>query len=66
MSPKDLTLGGDMHDRTASHKEIQRAFGFQTRLTPDDGIGDVLHAIRTNPISDPHDQRYRNAQYNVQ
>lgn len=63
---KDMTFGGDMRDITVSYEKIQRELGFQTRFTPDDGIREVLHAIRTGLISDPHDQRYRNAQFIVQ
>ena len=55
-----------MRDITVSYEKIQRELGFQTRLTPDDGIREVLHAIRTGLISNPHDQRYRNAQFIVQ
>jgi nucleoside-diphosphate-sugar epimerase len=63
---KDMTFGGDMRDITVSFEKIQRELGFQTRLTPDDGIREVLHAIRTGLISNPNDQRYRNAQFIVQ
>jgi nucleoside-diphosphate-sugar epimerase len=63
---KDMTFGGDMRDITVSYEKVQRNLGFQTRLTPDDGIREVLHAIRTGLISNPHDQRYRNAQFIVQ
>ncbi len=63
---KDMTFGGDMRDITVSYEKIQRELGFQTRFTPDDGIRDVLHAIRTGLISNPQDQRYRNAQFIVQ
>jgi nucleoside-diphosphate-sugar epimerase len=63
---KDMTFGGDMRDITVSYEKIQRELGFLTRLTPDDGIREVLHAIRTGLISNPHDQHYRNAQFIVQ
>jgi nucleoside-diphosphate-sugar epimerase len=63
---KDMTFGGDMRDITVSYEKIQRDLGFETRLTPDDGIREVLHAIRSGLISNPHDQRYRNAQFLVQ
>jgi len=63
---KDMSFGGDMRDISVSYEKIRRELGFQTRLTPDDGIRDVLHAIRTGLISNPHDQRYRNAQFIVQ
>lgn len=63
---KDMTFGGDMRDITVSYEKIQRELGFQTRCTPDDGIREVLNAIRTGLISDPHNARYRNAQFIVQ
>ncbi len=63
---KDMTFGGDMRDITVSYEKIQQELGFQTRCTPDDGIREVLHAIRTGLISNPQDQRYRNAQFIVQ
>lgn len=63
---KDMSFGGDMRDITVSYEKIQRELGFQTRCTPDDGIREVLHVIRTGLISDPQDARYRNAQFIVQ
>jgi len=63
---KDMTFGGDMRDITVSYEKIQRELGFQTRFSPDDGIREVLHAIRTGLIVNPQDQRYRNAQFIVQ
>jgi hypothetical protein len=62
---KDMTFR-DVRDITVSYEKIQHELGFQTRLTPDDGIREVLHAIRTGVISNPNDQRYRNAQFIVQ
>jgi len=63
---KDMTFGGDMRDITVSYEKIQRELGFQSTLTPDDGVREVLHAIRSGLISNPQDQRYRNAQFIVQ
>jgi nucleoside-diphosphate-sugar epimerase len=63
---KDMTFGGDMRDITVSFEKIQRDLGFQTRLSPDDGIREMLHAIRTGLISNPHDPHFRNAQFIVQ
>jgi nucleoside-diphosphate-sugar epimerase len=63
---KDMTFGGDMRDITVSYEKVLHELGFQTRLTPDDGVREVLHAIRSGLISDPHDQHYRNAQFIVQ
>jgi len=63
---KDMTFGGDMRDIMVSYEKIQRQLDFSTRLTPDDGVREVLHAIRSGLISNPHDQHYRNAQFIVQ
>jgi nucleoside-diphosphate-sugar epimerase len=63
---KDMTFGGDMRDLAVSYEKIQHELGFQTQLTPDDGVREVLHAIRSGLISNPHDQHYRNAQFIVQ
>jgi nucleoside-diphosphate-sugar epimerase len=63
---KDMTFGGDMRDITVSYEKIKSELGYQTRLTPDDGIREMIHAIRTGLISNPQDQRYRNAQFIVQ
>jgi nucleoside-diphosphate-sugar epimerase len=63
---KDMTFGGDMRDITVSYKKIQQELGFKTILTPDDGIREVLHAIRSGLIGNPQNQRYRNAQFIVQ
>ncbi|MBN2147129.1 MAG: NAD(P)-dependent oxidoreductase [Anaerolineales bacterium] len=62
---KDMTFGGDMRDITVSFEKIRAALGFETQLTADDGIKEVLHAIRSGLISNPSDARYRNAQFIV-
>lgn len=63
---KDMTFGGDMRDITVSFEKIRRELGFETQLTADDGIREVLHAIRSGLISDPQNHHYRNAQFIVQ
>ncbi len=63
---KDLTFGGDMRDITVSFEKIQRELGFQAHLTVDDGVREVLHALRNGLIREPQNQRYRNAQFIVQ
>jgi nucleoside-diphosphate-sugar epimerase len=63
---KDMTFGGDMRDITVSFEKIRSGLGFATRYTADDGVREVLHAIRTGLISNPMDHRYRNAQFIVQ
>ncbi len=63
---KDLTFGGDMRDITVSFEKIQRELGYKTTLTVDDGVREVVNALRTGLIRNPHDERYRNAQFIVQ
>jgi nucleoside-diphosphate-sugar epimerase len=63
---KDLTFGGDMRDITVSFKKIREVLGYETTLTVDDGVREVLHAIKTGIIRDPTDEKYRNAQFIVQ
>jgi len=63
---KDLTFGGDMRDITVSFAKIRRELGFETALTVDDGVREVLHALKSGLIRTPLDERYRNAQFIVQ
>jgi nucleoside-diphosphate-sugar epimerase len=63
---KDLTFGGDMRDITVSFERIQRELGFEARLDVDDGVREVLHALKTGLIRNPMDEKYRNAQFIVQ
>jgi nucleoside-diphosphate-sugar epimerase len=63
---KDMTFGGDMRDITVSFEKIEKELGFTASLTIDDGIREVLNALRLGLIRDPQDQRYRNAQFIVQ
>lgn len=63
---KDLSFGGDMRDITVSFEKIRRLLGFQATRTVDDGIREVLEALRDGLIRSPLDDRYRNAQFIVQ
>lgn len=63
---KDMTFGGDMRDISVSFEKVHLQLGFDACLSADDGVKEVLHALRTGLISDPQDQRYRNAQFIVQ
>lgn len=63
---KDMTFGGDMRDIRVSFDKISEALGFETRLTAEDGIREVLYALRNDVIRLPQDQRYRNAWFIVQ
>lgn len=63
---KDLTFGGDMRDITVSFEKIRRELGYQTTLTVDDGIRELVFALKSGLIRNPHDEKYRNAQFIVQ
>ncbi len=63
---KDLTFGGDMRDITVSFAKIKNVLGFNTTLDVDDGIREVLLALKTGLIRNPTDEKYRNAQFIVQ
>jgi nucleoside-diphosphate-sugar epimerase len=63
---KDLTFGGDMRDITVSFKKIREVLGFETTLTVDDGVREVLYALKSGIIRNPTDEKYRNAQFIVQ
>ncbi len=63
---KDLSFGGDMRDLTVSFEKIKRELGFEAALTVDDGIRELIFALKSGLIRNPHDERYRNAQFIVQ
>jgi len=63
---KDLTFGGDMRDIRVSFEKIKRELGFEARLNVDDGVREVVHALRSGLIRNPTDEHYRNAHFIVQ
>lgn len=63
---KDLTFGGDMRDITVSFAKIKNVLEFDTTLDVDDGIRELLFALKTGIIRNPTDEKYRNAQFIVQ
>jgi len=63
---KDLTFGGDMRDIAVSFAKIRKVLGFDTTLDVDDGIREMLFALKTGLIRNPTDEKYRNAQFIVQ
>jgi nucleoside-diphosphate-sugar epimerase len=63
---KDMSFGGDMRDITVSFEKIKHVLGFDTTLTVDDGVREILFALKSGLIRNPTDDRYRNAQFIVQ
>jgi len=62
---KDMTFGGDMRDISVSFEKVHRDLGFEARFSLDDGIREVLHALRQGIIQNPQEPRYRNARFIV-
>jgi nucleoside-diphosphate-sugar epimerase len=63
---KDLTFGGDMRDIAVSFAKVKNVLGFETTLDADDGVREVLFALKMGIIKDPTDEKYRNAHFIVQ
>jgi len=63
---KDMSFGGDMRDITVSFEKIKRVLGFKTTLDIDDGVREVLFALKSGLIRNPTAEHYRNAQFIVQ
>jgi hypothetical protein len=63
---KDLSFGGDMRDITVSFEKVLNNLGFDTHITVDEGVREVLYALQSGFIHNPMDQRYRNAHFIVQ
>ncbi len=63
---KDMSFGGDMRDITVSFEKIKRVLGFDTTLNVDDGVREVLFALKSGLIRNPTDDRSRNAQFITQ
>ncbi len=63
---KDLTFGGDMRDIRVSFAKVKDMLGFETTLDVDDGIRELLFALKSGIIRNPTDEKYRNAQFIVQ
>ena len=66
VSYKDLTFGGDVRDIAVSFDKIRRELGFEAALTAEDGVREMVNALRSGVFRNPRDERYRNAQFIVQ
>lgn len=63
---KDLTFGGDVRDINVSFAKIKQRLGFETTLNVDDGVRELLFALKAGLIQNPTDEKYRNARFIVQ
>jgi nucleoside-diphosphate-sugar epimerase len=63
---KKLTFGGDERDITVSFEKIRRELGYTATLKVDDGVRELVNALKTGLIRNPYDERYRNAHFVVQ
>jgi hypothetical protein len=55
-----------MRDISVSFEKIRHELGFEAQFSVDDGVREVLHALRLGLIRNPQDPRYRNAHFIVQ
>jgi hypothetical protein len=55
-----------MRDIAVSFDKVARVLGFQAELKVEDGVREVVHALRTGIIRNPLDERYTNARFVVQ
>jgi len=62
---KDLTFGGDMRDISVSFDKVKQELNFSAQFSVDNGVREVLQALRLGMIRNPQDLRYRNAQFIV-
>lgn len=64
---KNLTFGGDRRDMPPiSFEKIRRELGFKVTLSVDDGVRELVNALRLGLIRNPLDEQYRNARFIVQ
>ena len=63
---KDMTFGGDARNIDVSFDRIKQKLGFQATLSVENGVREVLHALRTGIIRNPRDEKYTNARFIVQ
>lgn len=60
---KDLTFGGDRRDISVSFNKINNVLGFTAKKSVDEGIKELVNALRWGLIREPNHIRYRNAQF---
>lgn len=63
---KEYIFGGEHRDLIVSFAKIQQKLGFETLKTANEGVDELLNALRTRLIRNPYDRRYRNADSFVQ
>lgn len=63
---KDMTFGGDMRDLSVAYDKIKAELGFEPQFSTDDGVREVLSALRLGLVKNWQEQRYRNAWFIVQ
>jgi hypothetical protein len=55
-----------MRDISVSFTKVRHELGFEATLDIDDGVRELLFALKSGLIRNPLDERYRNAQFIVQ
>lgn len=58
---EELHFDGDMRNLRVSYEKIERELAFRAQVDVPQGIDEILHALSSGLISDPHQAAYRNA-----
>jgi nucleoside-diphosphate-sugar epimerase len=66
VSYKDVSFGGEQRDLIVSYQKIEQGLGFEPLFTANEGVDEVINALRTGLIRNPYDRRYRNADSFIQ
>jgi nucleoside-diphosphate-sugar epimerase len=57
---RDVTFTSDMQSIHVSFEKIRKSLNFETQMTIEQGIGELLWALKNNVILDPFNEKYRN------
>lgn len=63
---KDLSFGGDVCDIKVSFGKINRELGFDAHLTVEDGIREIVNALRSGIFRNPRSEQFTNARFIIQ
>ncbi len=60
---KDVSFGGDVRDLAVSFEKIKSELDFEATYSVEEGVREVLMALKTGYFYNPQDARFRNAQF---
>ena len=60
---KDLSFGGDVRDLAVSFEKIKDELDFEATTSVNEGVREILMALKAGYFYNPQDARFRNAQF---